>query len=80
MRKEEQYHDGLSFVAQDLSPESGEIFPEKGILSIYPDEIFRYTYGDYFKRTCQLANALESLGIEEGGQGCKSRIEQPPAS
>ena len=41
-------------------------FPKKEILSIYPDEIFRYTYGDYFKRTCQLANALESLGIKRG--------------
>ena len=41
-------------------------FPKKEILSIYPDEIFRYTYKDFFKRTCQLANALESLGIKRG--------------
>ncbi|MFO7667226.1 MAG: long-chain fatty acid--CoA ligase [Desulfobacterales bacterium] len=41
-------------------------FPKKEILSIFPDEIFRYTYGDYFKRTCQLANALKSLGIRKG--------------
>jgi len=41
-------------------------FPKKEILSIYPDEIFRYTYGDYYKRTCQLANALKSLGIKKG--------------
>ena len=41
-------------------------FPKKEILSIFPDEIFRYTYGDYYKRTCQLANALKSLGIKKG--------------
>ncbi|MBW2649006.1 MAG: long-chain fatty acid--CoA ligase [Deltaproteobacteria bacterium] len=45
---------------------AAKYFPKQEILSIYPDEIFRYTYGDYFKRTCQLANALESLGIKRG--------------
>jgi len=45
---------------------SARFFPKQEILSIYPDQIFRYTYSDYFKRTCQLANALESLGIKRG--------------
>ena len=45
---------------------AARFFPKQEILSIYPDKIFRYTYGDYFKRTCQLANALESLGVKRG--------------
>jgi len=45
---------------------AAKLFPKKEILSMYPDGIFRYTYADYFKRTCQLAHALESLGIKRG--------------
>lgn len=41
-------------------------FPKKEIVSVYPGEVFRYTYADYFKRTCKLANALASLGIRKG--------------
>jgi fatty-acyl-CoA synthase len=45
---------------------AAKYFPKKEIVSIYPDEIFRYTYADYYKRTCQLANALASRR-EAGG-------------
>jgi fatty-acyl-CoA synthase len=45
---------------------AAKYFPKKELVSIYPQEIFRYTYADYFKRTCQLANALSSLGIQRG--------------
>lgn len=42
-------------------------FPKKEVVSVYPNnEIFRYTYADYFKRTCQLAHALKSLGVKKG--------------
>jgi fatty-acyl-CoA synthase len=42
-------------------------FPKKEVVSVYPNhEIFRYTYADYFKRTCRLAHALESLGVKRG--------------
>jgi len=41
-------------------------FPRKEIVSVYPNEVFRYTYADYFRRTCQLANALTSLGVGRG--------------
>jgi fatty-acyl-CoA synthase len=42
-------------------------FPKKEVVSVYPNqEIFRYTYADFFKRTCQLAHALESLGVRRG--------------
>jgi len=45
---------------------TAKFFPKKELVSVYPDETFRYTYGDYFKRTCQLAHALGSLGIKRG--------------
>jgi len=42
-------------------------FPKKEVVSVYPNnEIFRYTYADYFKRTCQLSHALEFLGVKRG--------------
>ncbi len=41
-------------------------FPRKEIVSVYPNEVFRYTYADYFRRTRQLANALTSLGVGRG--------------
>jgi fatty-acyl-CoA synthase len=46
---------------------TAKFFPKKEIVSVYPNnDIFRYTYADFFKRTCQLANALASLGIKRG--------------
>jgi len=45
---------------------AAQYFQKKEIVSVYPDEVFRYTYADYYKRTCQLAHALESLGVKRG--------------
>jgi len=41
-------------------------FPNKEIVSVFPGEVFRYTYADYYRRTCQLAHALAALGIKKG--------------
>ncbi len=41
-------------------------FSKKEIVSVYPEGVFRYTYGDYYKRVCQLGHALKALGIERG--------------
>ncbi len=41
-------------------------YPKKEIVSIYPEGVFRYTYREYYKRVCQLAHALKSLGIKRG--------------
>ncbi|HPQ07312.1 MAG TPA: long-chain fatty acid--CoA ligase [Syntrophales bacterium] len=41
-------------------------FPRKEICSVFPGETFRYTYADYFRRTCRLANALTAAGIGRG--------------
>ncbi|MDD5712512.1 MAG: AMP-binding protein, partial [Smithellaceae bacterium] len=46
---------------------TAKYFPKKEIVSVYPNNItFRYTYRDFFKRTCQLANALTACGIKRG--------------
>ncbi|WP_085523697.1 long-chain fatty acid--CoA ligase [Tuberibacillus sp. Marseille-P3662] len=42
------------------------VFPEKEIVSRDVSSIFRYTYGDMYKRVCQLANALERIGVMPG--------------
>ncbi|TAL36782.1 MAG: fatty-acid--CoA ligase [Spirochaetes bacterium] len=41
-------------------------FSKKEIVSVYANETFRYDYGRWYKRCCQLAHALESLGIKRG--------------
>ncbi len=45
----------------------GTFFPKGEIVSRMPDGSFhRYTYGDLYKRTRQLANALQRLGVKQG--------------
>src|SRR5262249_27361272 len=44
-------------------------FPEREIVSRLPTpsgRIQRYTYRDYYARTCQLAGALTKLGVKPG--------------
>jgi fatty-acyl-CoA synthase len=44
-----------------------KLFGKKEIVSREEDgSIFRYTYADFYKRVCQLANALEELGVGKG--------------
>ncbi len=45
---------------------AARFYPKKEIVSVYPNEVFRYCYADYFKRTCQLAHALKALGVKRG--------------
>jgi len=45
---------------------TAKFFAKKEIVSVYPNEIHRYTYADYYKRTCQLAHALNKLGVKRG--------------
>ena len=42
------------------------LYPDTEIVSRNHDGLQRYTYSEYDERTCQLANALEAAGIEEG--------------
>jgi fatty-acyl-CoA synthase len=45
---------------------SAKYYPKKEIVSVFPECVHRYTYADYYKRVCQLAHALKSLGIKRG--------------
>ncbi|HNU90683.1 MAG TPA: long-chain fatty acid--CoA ligase [Spirochaetota bacterium] len=45
---------------------AARLFSKKEIVSVYGDSTFRYTYGDWYRRTCRLAHALKSLGIGKG--------------
>ena len=45
---------------------SAKYFSKKEIVSVFPEYVHRYTYADYYKRVCQLAHALKSLGIKRG--------------
>ena len=45
---------------------AAKYFPDKEIVSVFPSETFRYGYGEWYRRVCQLAHALESLGIKKG--------------
>lgn len=45
---------------------AAKYYSRKEIVSVYADDIFRYTYGDWYRRICQLAHALRSLGIRHG--------------
>ncbi|HAP31509.1 MAG TPA: fatty-acid--CoA ligase [Firmicutes bacterium] len=42
------------------------LFPKKEIISRNPEGDFCYTYGDFYKRVCRLANVLQQLGIKQG--------------
>jgi fatty-acyl-CoA synthase len=59
-------HDGLCSAFTVISLRTARYFPKKEIVSVYPEGVFRYTYGDYYKRVCQLAHALQALGIKRG--------------
>ncbi|MEW5954456.1 MAG: long-chain fatty acid--CoA ligase [Bacillota bacterium] len=41
-------------------------FPKKEIVSRDYSGIFRYNYGEMYKRVCKLANVLEKLGVQKG--------------
>lgn len=45
---------------------SHKLFAKKEIFSRGLDNDFRYTYGDFYRRVCKLANILEQLGVKKG--------------
>lgn len=51
-----------------LLERAGKYFPKNDIVTRLPDgTLHRYTYGDYYKRTRQLMNAMRNkLGVQEG--------------
>ena len=57
---------------------SAKYFPKKEIVSVFPEGVHRYTYADYYKRVCQLAHALKSLGIKRGDRVASVGPQRPP--
>ena len=52
---------------QNFLERSRKFFAKKEIVSREDDgSLFRYNYSEFYKRVCQLANALNELGINEG--------------
>jgi fatty-acyl-CoA synthase len=50
-----------------LLDRAGELFPTNEIVSRLPDKsLRRHTYGEYHRRTRQLAAALQALGLKKG--------------
>ncbi|WP_027366218.1 long-chain fatty acid--CoA ligase [Desulfotruncus alcoholivorax] len=45
---------------------SRKLFPKKEIVSRDYTGIWRYNYGDFYKRVCRLANVLQEMGIHKG--------------
>jgi len=43
-----------------------KLFPKKEVFSRGLESEFRYTYADFYRRVCRLANVLENLGIKPG--------------
>ncbi len=50
----------------DLLYRARDLFPKKELVTRYPEGIHRYTYEDFYKRVCQLAHALDKLGLKKG--------------
>jgi fatty-acyl-CoA synthase len=49
----------------NLMTHAAKYYGKKEIVSVYPDSTFRYDYGRWYRRVCQLAHALESMGIKK---------------
>jgi fatty-acyl-CoA synthase len=50
----------------DFMLRAARYFPHNEIVSVYPNETFRYDYSAWYKRVCQLAHALDAQGIKKG--------------
>ena len=59
----DDYQLNLSYVLE----RAGSLFRRNEIVTRNADgSLFRYTYGDYYRRTKQLSNALKRLGVKQG--------------
>lgn len=45
---------------------ANRLFPGKEVVSRDYSGIVRYTYADYYRRVCRLANVLKELGVQKG--------------
>ncbi len=50
----------------DLLYRARDLFSKREVVTRYPEGVHRYTYGDFYGRVCQLAHALDQLGLKKG--------------
>ncbi|WP_207290840.1 long-chain fatty acid--CoA ligase [Haloterrigena alkaliphila] len=60
---------GAQLTLDKILERAVDLFPDRELVTKLPDgEMHRYTYGDAYERICQLAGALDELGLEEGAR------------
>lgn len=55
-----------SLTVRNMLERPKALFPQKEIYSKTRTGDFRYTYADFYKRVCRLANVLSELGVKRG--------------
>jgi fatty-acyl-CoA synthase len=57
----------VQLTLQEVIDRAVDLYPDREIVTKRPDgSIHRYTYADAYERICQLAHALDELGVERG--------------
>ncbi|WP_440770479.1 long-chain fatty acid--CoA ligase [Natronorubrum sp. DTA28] len=60
---------GVQLTLDRLLERAVDLFPDRELVTKLPDgSTHRYTYADAYERICQLAHALDELGLEEGAR------------
>jgi len=58
---------GVQLTLQEVLGRAVDLYPSREIVTAMPDgSRHRYTYADAYARICQLAHALDDLGVERG--------------
>ncbi|WP_436345081.1 long-chain fatty acid--CoA ligase [Natronorubrum sp. FCH18a] len=58
---------GVQLTLDKILERAVDLFPERELVTKLPDgSTHRYTYADAYGRICQLAHALDELGLEDG--------------
>ena len=59
----------VQLTLQEIIGRAVDLYPDREIVTKQPDgSLHRYTYADAYERICQLAGALDELGVERGGR------------
>jgi len=62
-----RHDDRFSLTLTPILERAGKLFPEVEIVTRLPDQsLHRQRYADFYRRTNQLASALESAGLKRG--------------
>jgi len=57
----------VQLTLQEVLDRAVDLYPDREVVTKRPDgSVHRYTYADAYDRICQLAHALDELGVERG--------------